>query len=109
MIGVTKFLKYKTQKICAVYFHLAFLKNLKTRHTFRGETRLGLAAPDHTVPYGTVLSRDAFPGTSCQATINLSLRDKSHSPIRLTPFAETLFGADVPWDFRRRFTESQTI
>jgi hypothetical protein len=27
--------------------------------------------PDHTVPYGTVLSRDAFPGTSCQATIGL--------------------------------------
>jgi hypothetical protein len=25
--------------------------------------------PDHTVPYGTVLSRDAVPGTSCQATI----------------------------------------
>jgi hypothetical protein len=24
---------------------------------------------DHTVPYGTVLSWDAFPGTSCQATI----------------------------------------
>src|SRR5208337_3535325 len=32
---------------------------------------LGLAAPDHTVPYGTVLSRDAFPGTSCQATIGV--------------------------------------
>jgi hypothetical protein len=28
-------------------------------------------APDHTVPYGTVLSRDAFPGTSCQATIGV--------------------------------------
>mgnify|MGYP003623046068 CR=1 FL=1 len=42
---------------------------------------VGLAAPDHTVPYGTVLSRDAFPGTSCLATIMLSLRDKSHSPI----------------------------
>src|SRR3984893_8285380 len=32
---------------------------------------LGLATPDHTVPYGTVLSRDAFPGTSCQATIGV--------------------------------------
>src|SRR5580700_10717786 len=30
-----------------------------------------LAAPDHTVPYGTVPSRDAFPGTSCQATIGV--------------------------------------
>jgi hypothetical protein len=40
---------------------------------------VGFAAPDHTVPYGTVLSRDAFPGTSCLATIMLSLRDKIHS------------------------------
>jgi hypothetical protein len=40
---------------------------------------VGLAAPDHTVPYGTVLSRDAFPGTSCLATIMLSLRDEIHS------------------------------
>jgi hypothetical protein len=39
------------------------------------------AAPDHTVPYGTVLSMDAFPGTSCLATIRMSLRDKGHSPI----------------------------
>ena len=38
---------------------------------------MGLAAPDHTVPYGTALSRDAFPGTSCLATIILSLRDKA--------------------------------
>src|ERR1700692_973924 len=35
----------------------------------RQEIPPGLAAPDHTVPGGTVLSRDAFPGTSCQATI----------------------------------------
>jgi hypothetical protein len=28
-----------------------------------------IAVPDHSVPYGTVLSRDAFPGTSCQTTI----------------------------------------
>jgi hypothetical protein len=27
--------------------------------------------PGHTVPYGTVLSMDAFPGTSCQATIGV--------------------------------------
>src|SRR5580704_7048888 len=32
---------------------------------------LGLATPDHTVPYVTVLSRDAFPGSSCQATIGV--------------------------------------
>ena len=30
-----------------------------------------LARPDQTVPYGTVLSRDAVPGTSCQATIGV--------------------------------------
>ena len=30
-----------------------------------------LATPDHTVPYGTVLSRGAVPGTSCQATIGV--------------------------------------
>jgi hypothetical protein len=33
---------------------------------------------DHTVPYGTVLSVDAFPLTSCQATIMLSLWDEIH-------------------------------
>jgi hypothetical protein len=33
--------------------------------------KLGLAAPDQTVPYGTVLSRDAFPGTSCRATVGV--------------------------------------
>ena len=32
---------------------------------------ISLAAPDRTVPYGRVLSRDAFPGTSCQATIGV--------------------------------------
>jgi hypothetical protein len=31
--------------------------------------------------YGTALWVGAVPGTSCQATITLSLRDKSHSPI----------------------------
>jgi hypothetical protein len=36
---------------------------------------------NHTVPYGTALWVGAVPGTSCQATITLSLRDKSHSPI----------------------------
>jgi hypothetical protein len=52
----------------------------ETRREFRREIPVGSPAPDHTVPYGTVLSRDAFPGTSCLATISLSLRDKSHSP-----------------------------
>ena len=35
------------------------------------------ASPDHTEPYGTVPLGDAFPGISCLATINLSLRDKA--------------------------------
>jgi hypothetical protein len=48
---------------------LAFLKKHGAR--FDEEIPLGLAAPDHTVPYGTVLSRDAFPGTSCQVTIDV--------------------------------------
>jgi hypothetical protein len=42
---------------------------------------VGSIAPNHTVPYRTVLSRDAVPGTSCLVTVSLSLRDKSRSPI----------------------------
>ena len=48
----------------------------ETRRTLRPTYPRGLAAPDHTVPYGTVLSRGAVPGTSCQATIGLPLRDR---------------------------------
>jgi hypothetical protein len=61
MIGVTKFQ----------------IRRLKTF-----TLSVGLAAPDQTVPYGTVLWRDAFPGTSCLATIMLSLRDKIRSTDR---------------------------
>jgi hypothetical protein len=53
----------------------AGMRTDSTWRPFPREIPLGLAAPDHTVPYGTVLSRDTFPGTSCQATIVLSLRD----------------------------------
>jgi hypothetical protein len=42
MIGVTKF------------------SNMKTRRTCRREIPLRYATPDHTVPYGTALSRDAL-------------------------------------------------
>src|ERR1700722_12469855 len=55
------------------------VRNFKIRRLKTFTLDVGLAAPDHTVPYGTVLSRDAFPGTSCLATIMLSLRDKIHS------------------------------
>src|ERR1700732_1960906 len=57
MIGVTKFRIRKNET--------------ETWRTCGREIPLGFAAPDHTVPYGTVLSRDAFPGTSCQATIGV--------------------------------------
>ena len=40
---------------------------------------------NHTVPYGTALCGGVVPGTSCQATISLSLRDKSHSPFEDSP------------------------
>ncbi len=43
----------------------------------------GIAMPDQTVPYGTVLSVDGFPGTSCQATIMLSLWDETFFAPRL--------------------------
>jgi hypothetical protein len=36
---------------------------------------MALAAPDHSVPYADGSFEDAFPGTSCQATIGVSLRD----------------------------------
>src|SRR5271165_2630190 len=64
-------------------------------------------APNHTVPYGTVLSKDAFPGTSCQATIAVSLRDAraaiSQQPLTIAPVmsaegARRLRGwAEVRW------------
>ena len=55
---------------------------------------MGLGAPDHTVRYGTVLSRTLFPGTSCQATIASSLRSvtpfvgakTSQAALNLAPF-----------------------
>jgi hypothetical protein len=42
------------------------------------DTPTPLGNANHTVPYGTaLLGGDAFPGTSCQATIAPSLRDIS--------------------------------
>jgi hypothetical protein len=45
------------------------MAHISTRNTS------GIGCAHHTVPYGTVHSRDTFPGTSCLATIVLSLRD----------------------------------
>jgi hypothetical protein len=42
----------------------------------------GKASFERTVQDGTALAGGVVPGTSCQATISLSLRDKSHSPIQ---------------------------
>jgi hypothetical protein len=39
----------------------AAVRTDSTWRPFSREIPLGLAAPDHTVPYGTVLSRDTFP------------------------------------------------
>jgi hypothetical protein len=54
--------------------------------TFRRELPLGISCTDHTVPYGTVLSRGRIPGTSCQATIGVV-------PTGRCPFG---FGAKIP-------------
>src|ERR1700722_14180615 len=45
---------------CAHRFDMA---HISTRNTS------AIGWPDHTVPYGTVHSRDPFPGTLCLATI----------------------------------------
>ena len=44
-----------------------------------------LATPDHTVPYGTVLSRGAVPGTSCQATIGVVRTGRAPSGLYDSP------------------------
>ena len=44
----------------------------------RSKLRIGAhTCTNHTVPYGTVFWGGAFPGTSCLATISLSLWDKN--------------------------------
>jgi hypothetical protein len=53
------------------FYHCAITSNRVGAHT----------DTDHTVPYGTALWGGAFPGTSCQATIVLSLRDISQQAL----------------------------
>ena len=60
---------------------------------------VGLAAPDHTVPTGLLCRGGAVPGTSCLATISLSLRDKSHSPIEGHPIKLALMGFSLGYAF----------
>ena len=52
-------------------FQEEYLASVKKNGPHFREIPLGFAALDHILPYGTVLSRDAFPGTSCQATIGV--------------------------------------
>jgi len=55
--------------------------NINLKRFTAARSRIGaLTDTDHTVPYGTALWGGAAPGTSCQATIVLSLRDVSPSP-----------------------------
>jgi hypothetical protein len=44
-----------------------------------------------TVPLGRG-SLDCYPGTSCLATIGLSLRDENHSPVEGLALSERLIG-----------------
>ncbi len=54
----------------------------KLRHSNTSITESKCAPlQNQTVTYGTVPWGGDLPGTSCQATIALSLRDKSHSPV----------------------------
>src|SRR5271166_1535835 len=63
-------------------------------------------------PSGTGVSLHRYPGTSCLATISLSLRDKSHSPIerlalRGGRYLEAL--ARLGYGFIQRSCACQTI
>jgi hypothetical protein len=58
---------------------------------------LGLATPDHTVPYGTDLSRDAFPGTSCQATISVVPTGRAGKHFATASNLAQLFGERVTY------------
>ena len=58
------------------------LEHPRTR-PFKKKYRWDKLRPIIPYPYGTVLSRDAFPGTLCQATLNMSLRDRLQSVLSL--------------------------
>ena len=70
-----------------IFFQLSYSKFRHSNH------RIGAhACRNHTVPYGTALFWGGVPGTSCQATIAPSLRDKSHSPIERPRIKLALLG-----------------
>ena len=52
-------------------------------------------------PDGASLHR--YPGTSCLATINLSLRDKSHSPIKAPDNYLSAYGVETRAKFFNLF------
>jgi hypothetical protein len=79
MIGRSLTERYFSSKMCAL-----FLKegSILGSRNFITPNRIGAhACANQTVPHGTAVLGGAVPGTSCQATIALFLRDKSHSPI----------------------------
>ena len=67
----------------------AGMRTDSTWRPFPREIPLGLAAPDHTVPYGTVLSRDTFPGTSCLAW-SLDISAKRRQAIAKEEFKKSM-------------------
>jgi hypothetical protein len=61
----------------------AVLSYAKSSHLQSSNHRIGAHADaNQTVPYGTALMVGAVPGTSCQAAIAPSLRDKRNRPVR---------------------------
>jgi hypothetical protein len=95
--------------------YLAFLKN---RDAYFDEKYLwDQLRPIIPYPTGRFFGRDAFPGTSCQARIMPSLRDKSHSPIegprlKLAPrgfYAFMALQAEYPFTFEKYLIFSEII
>jgi hypothetical protein len=79
--------------------YLAFLKRLSSVST----TNIVGLTMTSTVHSGTGASLHRYPGTSCLATISLSLRHKSHSPVEAPHNYLNAMGFQ-PWEHpRKRF------
>jgi hypothetical protein len=78
------------------FYHCAITSNRIDAHT----------DTDHTVPYGTALWGGAVPGTSCQATIVLSLRDISQQALASSSGKEANF---IPSMCHRRSSRAQLV
>src|SRR5271166_1629240 len=64
----------------------------KSRPVGYGVIRAGVRTDSMIVPYGTVLSRDAFPGTSCQATIGVVPTGRACRHFATASLQELAFG-----------------